>query len=210
MRLFNNGISARTARFGQHRGLDYSSFEEDGTLRFRGSSTVWRDIDFPIVARTAQAGQPTPTTLSGNIVVPTWAVGDFSMCEGQEIVHSWLEGSPWYWHIHMITNGTEAVDKYVRFQIEFIYATQGAVISDVVTLTGDDILIPANTPDRYHRFYSLHMYQPPAEVKIATQVYARLQRIASIGNAPVGDPFVPMLQIHIECDTVGSREIGNK
>ena len=40
---------------------------------------------------------------------------------------------------------------------------------------------------------------------IGSQVYARLQRLATTGAAPASDPWVTMLQAHLECDTMGSR-----
>lgn len=36
-------------------------------------------------------------------------------------------------------------------------------------------------------------------------LYARLQRLATTGAAPASDPWVTMLQAHLECDTMGSR-----
>ncbi len=208
---FPNGIDCGVGAFGDVDGGDYSEFESDGILKFNGEACVWQDIDFPIIARSVQANNPTPTTLVGNLTAPTWAVNDFLMCEGQELIHLWKEGTPWYWHIHLITNGTEAVDKYVKFEIEFAYATLGNSLSAAQTVTStDDLLIPANTPNRHHSIYPINTFQPADGTKIGTQVYARLKRIASTGAAPVANPFVPMLQIHILCDTVGSRELGVK
>lgn len=122
------------------------SLEPEKTLKLK--TPVYQDIDFPIIARTAAVNNPTPATLVGNLTAPTWAVNDFLMCEGQELVHLWKVGSPWTWHIHLITNGTEATDKFVKFEVEFAYAVPDAALSSVQTLTSQDLLIPANTPDR--------------------------------------------------------------
>jgi len=37
-----------------------------------------------------------------------------------------------------------------------------------------------------------------------------LKRLASVGTAPTANPFCEMLQLHIKCDTAGSREITTK
>lgn len=171
--------------------------------------TVWVDIDFPIIARAASANNPTPATLIGNLTAPRWAVNDFLMCEGQEMVHLWKEGSTCYWHIHLITNGTEATNKYVKMEIEYTWATLNGQLQSPVTTSSDDLLIPANTPDRTHLIYPIASFTP-STAKIGTQVYARLKRVAATGTAPAADPFIPMLQIHIEVDTLGSRQLGTK
>ena len=46
--------------------------------------------------------------------------------------------------------------------------------------------------------------------KIGGHVFVRLRRIASTGAAPTNDPFCGMLQLHIQCDTLGSRNIASK
>lgn len=171
--------------------------------------TVWVDIDFPIIARSVAANNPTPATLIGNLTAPRWAVNDYLMCEGQEMIHMWKEGSTCYWHIHLITNGTEAVNKYVKFEIEYTWATLDGQLQAVTTTASSDLLIPASTPDRTHLIYPIANFTPTA-AKIGTQVYARLKRVASTGTAPAADPFVPMFQIHIEVDTLGSRQLGLK
>jgi hypothetical protein len=51
LRLIKN-ILAKTAKIGNSISGDYSEFEADGTLKFNGGSTVWKDIDFPIIIRT--------------------------------------------------------------------------------------------------------------------------------------------------------------
>lgn len=56
----------------------------------------------------------------------------------------------------------------------------------------------------------LREFQPIEGTKIGTQIYPRLHRVAASGTAPSVDPFVPMLQAHILCDTLGSRALGVK
>lgn len=55
---------------------------------------------------------------------------------------------------------------------------------------------------------SLGSFTPP--IKIGGHVVARLKRVAAVGAAPTNDPWIPMLQLHIQLDTLGSRTIGNK
>jgi len=194
-------------KFGDVAGGNYSEFEADGTLRFYGNATVWQDIDFPIIIRTTGANIPTLVTLQGNVTAPQWSVNDFSVCEAQELVHAWKEGSQVQWHVHFVTNGLDATNRYVNFEVEWFWVNPNGTLSATITSSGDT-LIPANTPTKTMLI---------RQVTVATfagviggHVYARLRRIASIGTAPTGDPWCSMLQLHIECDTVGSRQISTK
>jgi hypothetical protein len=175
---------------------------------------VWVDIDFPIIARSVATNNPSPQTLIGNITAPQWAVNDYLVCEGQELIHGWKEGSECRWHIHLITNGSEASDKYVRFEVEFAYAFFGGVVTQATTLTSTDFQIPANTATKTHLLLSIGSWTPPSDVKIGTQVYARLKRVATSNAgtypAPASAPWVTMLQMHVQCNTVGSRNVGTK
>jgi hypothetical protein len=188
--------------------VNYAQFESDGTLTFNGAGTVWQDIDFPIIARTAVANNPTPATLKGNITAPQWAVNDWIVCEGQEMIHAWREGTEVQWHIHVITGGTDTADRYFRFEIEWTWANFNGVLANITTTTSADLKIPANTADRTHIIYEISKVTFAGT--IGTQVYARLKRVAAVGTAPTANVFCPMLQLHVECDTVGSRAISSK
>jgi hypothetical protein len=199
----NRANHTGAAKFGDVAGGNYAEFESDGTLRFYGNATIWQDIDFPIIIRTTGANIPVLTTLQGNVTAPQWAVNDFSVCEAQELVHAWKEGSEVQWHIHFVTNGLDATDRYVNFEVEWFWVNPNGTLSATITSSGD-LLIPESTATKTMLI---------RQVSVATfagviggHVYARLRRIASTGMAPTNNPWCSMLQLHIECDTVGSRE----
>lgn len=196
--------SARKFGEGDNRSL----FEKDGTLVFKGGATVWVDIDFPVVVRAPAANQPTQGTLQGNLTMPQWSVNDFYVCEAQELPHAWLEESTVKWHLHLWTNATDVTDRYVNWEVEYTWCNANSDYGSNVIITSGDYLIPANAPP------SMYII-PIADAvlsggKIAGHVKARLRRIASTGTAPTVNPFCEMLQLHIECDTVGSREVATK
>jgi len=186
----------------------YTEIEPDGTLVAHGDARCWADIDFPIIVRTTGVGIPTLATLVGNITAPQWGVNDINICEGQELIHSWVEGSTCYWHVHVITAVQDATDRYVKFEIEYAYADLGGVLTSAIIAESTELLIPANTPAKSNLIYPIAEFTPAC--KIGTQVYARLKRVVASGTAPSVSPFVPMLQIHILCDTIGSRQRGVK
>lgn len=185
-----------------------SGFEKDGTYVAEGNATYWRDIDFPVIIRTVAANKPTLAVLQGNITAPQWAVNDYYVCDGQELVHEWKEGSTLYWHLHMTTNGSDTEDRYIQWEVEYAWSNVNSQLSANTIIT-HEFLIPANTPDRTMFLVGVGNFTP-AGCRIGGHVYARLRRIASAGTAPTSNPFCTMLQLHAECDTLGSREISSK
>jgi len=168
----------------------------------------WVDIDFPIIIRTVGANIPSLVALNGNITMPQWQANDFNVCESQEMIHGWKEGTEVFWHVHLTTNGIDATNRYVRFEVEYGYADVSGAWVFPATLTTADLLIPANTPNKTMMIMTLGSFTPP--IKIGGHVVARLRRIASVGAAPTANPWIPMMQLHIQVNTVGSRTIGNK
>lgn len=193
-------------RHGELTTADYSIFEDNGFIAHAGAARYWRDVDFPIIIRTTGVGIPTLEILNGNITAPQWQVNDTNQCESQEFVHEWAEGTDAYWHIHLTTNGTDVTDRYVRFSVEYGYVTPEGVWVWPAVLDSGDILIPANTPNETMKIVSLGHFTP-AGVKIAGHAIGLLKRIASTGTAPTNNPWVSMLQMHILCDTPGSRQM---
>jgi hypothetical protein len=169
------------------------------------NETVWVDIDSPILIRTTGAGIPTLATFNGNLTMPQWAVNDFNQCESQEFIHEWKEGSTCYWHLHLNTNGLDATDRYVKFELEYAYSVAGVWTFPAVVTTAD-ILIPANTPDKSQIIMPLANFTP-TNTKIGDHFIARLKRVASTGTAPTNNPWIPMLQLHVQKDTIGSRQM---
>jgi hypothetical protein len=180
----------------------------DTTEQWETDSYPWVDIDFPIIVRTTGAGIPSLVAINGALTMPQWQVNDVNVCECQEMIHPWKEGSTIYWHIHLTTNGLEAVPKYVRFELEYGYSDVNGVWVFPPVVTTADIPIPANTPNETMIIMNLASFTPA--IKIGAHVVARLKRVASAGAAPAANPWIPMLQVHVQLDTLGSRSIGTK
>jgi hypothetical protein len=137
-----------------------------------------------------------------------WQVNDFNQCESQEFIHEWKEGSTCYFHLHLNTAVLNADIRYVRFEVEYAYSVNGLWTFPAVVTTAD-IAIPANTPAKTQIIMPLLNFTPTG-AKIGDHCIARLKRVASVGTAPSAEPFIPMLQLHIEKDTFGSRDMTTK
>jgi hypothetical protein len=168
----------------------------------------WVDIDFPIIVRQIALNIPALVAINGNLTMPQWQVNDVNVCESQEFIHSWKEGSEVFWHLHLTTNGLDATNRYVRFELEYGYCDVMGVWTFPPVVTTADLLIPANTPSKTMMVVNLASFTPA--IKIGSHAVARLKRVASVGAAPTSNPWIPMLQMHVQLDTLGSRTISNK
>jgi hypothetical protein len=175
-----------------------------------GFQPQWVDIDFPIIIRTTGANIPTLETLQGNVTAPQWQVDDFNVCEGQELIHGWQEGTSLNWHAHVITNGTQGSSPaYLKWEIEWFWINVNGGISDTITTTSTDLAIPANTPTKTMLIQSIGTVALPT-ARVGGHIYTRLKRIAATGAAPAANPWCTMLQAHVLVDTLGSRSVQTK
>lgn len=205
----SNKITSITAKFGDVANGNYAEFESDGTLVFHGDATGFVDIDFPVIIRTSAAGTPTLATFQGNLKAPQWAVNDYYDADDQELIHPWKEASTTSWHVHVWTGGADVDNRYLKFELEYTWANVGSTAPTNTTITTGELLIPANTPALTHLLFTMGTFTPVSG-KIAAHVKARLKRIASTGTAPTANPFISKFQMHVECDTVFSRQLTTK
>jgi hypothetical protein len=194
--------------FGDYQNGNYSLFKDNGMLESRGTGTVWKDIDFPIVIRTTGPNIPTLTEVQDGLTAPSWAVNDTNMCEGQEFIHEWKEASEVSWHLHLLTNGSDVDARYVKFQIDWFWTNVNGQASATITQSYE-YEIPAATPDKTMKLIPIYLWEPVGG-RIGGHVYARLTRITSTGTAPSNNPWCTMLQMHVECDTGGSELVSSK
>jgi hypothetical protein len=202
----NSSIFTTPCRFGSV--TDNTTIETDGTVVFNGAATYWRDIDFPLIIKTTGVGTPAISTLQGDITMPQWAANDLQQSTAQELVHEWKESSAAYWHVHFMNGSQDATTRYVKWEIEYAWSNINSVLSSNTTISAEQV-IPANTPALTHFLVPIATFTPTGG-KIGAHVKAKLKRIVASGTAPSVNPFCEMMQLHIECDTVGSRTLQNK
>ena len=124
--------------------------------------------------------------------------------------NSWKEGTECFWHLHLTTNGSDLANRYVKFELEYGYSNGDVTAwTFPAVITTADLLIPGGTADKTMFILNLGSFTP-SSAKIGGHVIARLKRVTATGTAPTGDPWIPMLQMHVQCDTQGSRQIGTK
>lgn len=176
--------------------------------QIQGAKTVWVDVDFPLITRTTGTNRPTLATFNTNFEMLQWAVNDNLPVENQEMIHGWKEGTEVFWHVHMVTGGTNVNARYVKWKIDYCYANVGSTYNGIQTVQAE-ILIPANTPAFSNILCSIGSFTDP-NLRIGAHVKAKVTRIAATGTAPTANPFLDMCQIHVQCDSVGSGSIAAK
>ena len=208
-------ISNDKYMFGDRDNNNYSIFEDSGFIKYVGNARPYVDIDFPVIIRNTGTGIPSLATFQGNLRAPQWTVNDYYDADDQELIHQWDEGTSAMWHAHIWTGAQDATDRYIRLQIEFTAAnfygngnTNTQAIENITQNSGD-FLIPANTPIRTHFVVPIYTWVPTGFL-IGAHVKARLTRIASSGIAPSSNFFCGKFQMHVRCDTGGSRDVTAK
>jgi hypothetical protein len=136
----------------------------------------------------------------------TFAINDYIHLPSGEIAHSYKEGSDITLHVHIVLDGSDVGDTDVNYEIEYTIGDKNEVMSAAAIITSGDYTITGGLADR------MHLYIPVGTIVgtnllIQASLKMRFRRIALVGggNAPSNDPFVTMVGVHIEEDTVGSR-----
>ena len=167
---------------------------------------VWNDIYVPLAgAKIPAVNAPTWATFTTNLNSYTFAVNDYADLATGEILHNWKEETPIGLHIHLISNGlNNATERKAKYTIYYSFGDMDEVMSGEGSLTEEKI-ITANLADKTHLFLDMGDIAG-TNYKIGSLLKLRVKRIACSGTEPASDPFVEMIGIHYQIDTLGSRQ----
>ncbi len=196
--------NAGVVNIGDAGTTNYASFEVNGHLVLFGTATVFNDIQFSLsTAKVPAANFPSWDVFSGNLKKFTFAINDFVYLEAKELSHSYKTGSNYEWHIHIFTNVVDGTDRTVKYEIEYSITDVNAVVS--VLTESQQFTIPASTADLTHLKFSISGLDGTG-LEMEDDITVLFKRIATdTGTDPSIDPFVSMVGLHYEVDTIGSR-----
>ena len=175
------------------------------------TETVWDDIQFTISgAKVPAANYPTWETFTTNTNEYSFAVNDYLDCGANEPSHGWKEGTSGSVHLHLAikTLQNSGANRYAKFTVYVTSATVGGVFTE--TSVTAEYTIPNNTAALTHYLLSLGTVTF-TNYLIGSQMKIRIKRIAATGGTEyASNVFVTQGGIHVEQDTIGSRQIAVK
>lgn len=177
--------------------------------KVRLKDTEWNDIFIPIAgAKVPAANAPTWSAFTANLNSYTFAIDDYLDLGTAEILHGYKEETDIGLHVHFITNGLDADERTVKFTLHYSWGNPADVMDAESSLTAE-YTIPASTTDKTN--FSLYLGAITGTGKTIQSLFkCRIERIASTGTEPASDPFVEMVGIHYEIDTIGSATATSK
>lgn len=201
-----------TAKFGDGGTTDYSEFEADGTLVFKGAATVWNDANIGAMALALPvASQPDEVNFldstGTDTGITTWgfAVGE-KVSGAIDIPHDYKVGSNFTPHVHfqIIAAPAGGTDK-AKWQITYGKGRAGSVLAAATTITKE-----VDVTTRYSFYRADFTAVTGTDWSFGDQFIFTLSRVAASADEFAGDLLIATVGLHYECDTAGSRTMTTK
>lgn len=185
------------------------------------TTEVYDDVQFDLqTGKIGGANYPTWTTLGTLTSAYVFELNDYIWPKANEIPHSYKEGTDITFHVHIITNGTDAdTAAKVQYQISYGWVDVNEVFSE--TSTTVEFTIAAGTADRKHLLASASATSG-ANMKIGSSIIIHFKRIDNSDHVnahatyvepedtDASSPFVTQVGAHFGQDSLGSRSITTK
>jgi len=191
---------------------NYTETESDGTLKFNGTATVWKDINIAgyLLSKPASSAPGVVTFLDeagADTTIETYgfAVGEL-VHGGFEIQHDYKEGSDLTFHVHWQGIAAPSGTDNVQWRLNYIVMRNGTTLNAAVVIDSADTAIDT----QYESYKTDFTAITGTNFKIGDQFMFTLTRVASTGDAYAGDALIATAGVHYEVDTVGSRTISAK
>jgi len=189
---------------------NFSDFEADGTLRFNGDATVWEDVNAGSLTLVGPVGlQPGVVEILDNTGTATGIYSrSFDVDElGSTFIeapHAMKSGSTVYFHVHWHGQDTAPTGTdYVKWEVTFFGVADGETIPAPTTISVETAI-----DTQYERMDSY--FAGTVLVDTFDQVGFTLKRVTAAGDAYASEVVVHTIGIHVEMDTVGSRQVTTK
>lgn len=208
----NNEGTGRDIKLGS--GLNNTTIESDGTLKFEGNATVWDDIMvFPDGTSRGSSDPPVWTLFKNNSGSQGVWLFFFSNSQEQEVYftvqipHSYKVGSTIYPHVHWTTNSGTPSGTDVVWGLEYSAMAFGGTFPSTTTLTANTVISAIGTPSGtgQHLISGLGTINGSG-LGISTVIVCRLFRKVADANDTFGSSVGLLgVDFHFEKDTEGSR-----
>ena len=168
---------------------------------------VWEDLQFSVSgAKVPAANAPTWEALTVNHKAYSFDVNDYKDQEANELPHWWKEGTDGKVHIHTTTKIANATgnDRFAKYTVYIAHMNASNVWVEA-SLTAE-LTIPNGTVAK-QGFKLLMGTLTLTGLTLGTQIGCRIERITATGGTEYADNmFITQVGIHLEKDTMGSRQ----
>jgi hypothetical protein len=168
---------------------------------------VYDDIQFPIASGKVPASHaPTFETFTTNTSAYSFAVDDYIDLQANEFAHWWKQGTNGDAHLHITTKAANSTgsNRFAKFTIVFAYVDTGEVWVEA-PLTAE-LTIPTGTA-ALQAFYLDMGDLTLTNYLIGGQIRCRMSRITATGGTEYsGNIFITQCGVHLQKDTMGSRQ----
>ncbi|PLX01557.1 MAG: hypothetical protein C0595_14280 [Marinilabiliales bacterium] len=191
---------------------NYSQVEDDGTLVFKGTATVWDDIQIPGLAAKAKDKAPVMDIFLGETQLYHFSQA-ITNSEEQvyftiQFPHSWA-GTTIYPHVHYTPETNPAADESARWGLEYTWVEYNDV-TPIVFPSTETVYVDAEVSSSSAKKHLIASFGPiiPSsdQNNISSMMVCRLFRNSGHANDTyTGRVALLQFDIHYEKNTVGSR-----
>jgi hypothetical protein len=169
---------------------------------------LYEDIQFPLASgRVAVSNAPNWDAFTTNTGAFSFEVDDYIDLQADEIPHKWKEGGTGHVHVHFALATAQATgsDRFVKIVVYVALGKEGSAWTELAVIDGE-ATIPTGSVDR-QAFYLDIDDVDLSSYSIGTQVKCRVKRIAATGGTEfAGEVFITQVGIHVQLDSLGSRQ----
>lgn len=180
---------------------------------------VYRDINLSAALTTlAVANNPGKDEIvdeaGADTGITTYAFAVGELVSGIfEMQHDYKEGSDITFHVHWQGIAAPTGTDNVQWQLIYTITRDGNTVNAPTTITSGDTAFDTQYETVRTDFSAIDGSTGGIDggnIKIGDQFCFQLQRIASTGDAYAGDALLLTAGLHVQVDTIGSRQIGTK
>lgn len=171
------------------------------------NQVVYEDLQFPVATgKVPAANAPSWEAFTTNTNEFAFSVDDYLDLQGGEVPHWWKEATIGDVHLHLTlkaANDTGA-DRFAKLTVYIATSDAGDVWAET-SLTAE-LTIPTGSAANKAFYLDLGNLDLSAYL-IGAQVKIRIKRIAATGGTEyASDTFITQVGIHLQKDTLGSRQ----
>lgn len=172
------------------------------------ANTVYEDVQFPIASgKVPAANYPTWETFTTNTRAYAFSVDDYIDLQADELPHGWSEGTTGHVHLHFAikTAQNTGTNRYAKFTVYLAAGKEGNAWTELGPFTAEKT-IPTGS-SALQAFYLDMGDANLAGYIIGGQLKASVKRIAATGGTEYADDvYITQVGMHVETNTIGSRQ----